>query len=91
MLHAGIPDTWPALNSMVMDDENRLWISTIVDDKQVYEWWILNEFGELLATFRRPRTWAVRTIKNERLYVQETDLATGIQQIVAYRLQWGNL
>ncbi len=86
--NADAPDTWPALNSMIVDDENRLWISTIVDDDEVYEWWLLDEDGELLARYTWPRTSMVNTVKNGTLYARETDEETGLQEIVKYRIEF---
>ncbi len=40
-----LPETWPALNDLLVDDEGRLWVSTIVDDFDTYEWWVLEETG----------------------------------------------
>ena len=47
-----LPDTWPALESMFFDNENRLWISTCTKDDSVYEWWILKKSGKVVAKFK---------------------------------------
>jgi hypothetical protein len=82
-----IPDTWPALNELLVDDENRLWVSTIVEDFDVYEWWILEESGELITTFKWPRDETIEVIKNGKMYTRETDEGTGLQQVVRYRIE----
>lgn len=81
-----LPETWPALNQMFIDDKNRIWVATIVDDLEVYDWWILDEYGELLARFTWPRNQAIRLVKNDYLYTPETEEETGLQQIVKYRI-----
>ena len=82
---AKFPETWPALNSMIMDDKNRLWISTIVGDQQVNQWWILDaDDGSLLGRFIWPREKSIETIKNGKLYTRETDQKTGLEEIVRY-------
>lgn len=63
-----IPATWPALHSMMADDQNRLWISTIVKNQNIYQWWVLNDQGKLLARFRWPRDQPIAAIKNGYLY-----------------------
>jgi len=79
-----IPETWPALNDMLIDDENRLWVSTIVDDSDVFEWWILQDTGELIAKFRWPRHKEIEVVKSNKLYARETDEETDLQQVVRY-------
>jgi len=79
-----LPESWPVLNSILIDDGNRLWVSTIVGDFEVYQWWILRETGELLARFTWPRNRQIEVVKNDKVYVRETDPVTGLQQVVRY-------
>ena len=79
-----IPETWPALNNMLVDDENRLWVSTIVSDRDVYEWWVLQDTGELIAKFLWPRHKEIEVVKSGKIYVRETEEETGLQQVVRY-------
>jgi len=82
-----IPDTWPALNDLLVDDENRLWVSTIVEDFDVYEWWVLEESGEVITTFEWPRDEPIDLIKNGKMYTRQTDEETGLQQVVRYGIE----
>ncbi|MEX2602401.1 MAG: 6-bladed beta-propeller [Balneolaceae bacterium] len=82
-----LPDTWPALESLLVDDENRFWISTIIDDLELWQWWVLNESGELLDIFEWPRNREIREVKNGYLYTRETNEETGVQQVVRYRIE----
>lgn len=84
--NAEAPDTWPALNSLEVDDQNRLWVSTIVGDDEVYEWWILEEDGELLAKFTWPRSRNLQQIKNGFVYAIESEEESGLQRVVQYRV-----
>src|SRR5699024_1458622 len=69
-----IEDTWPALNSIKADDEGRLWVSTIIDDFEAYQWWVLDaDDGHLLARFTWPRNKLIEVVKNGKLYTRETD------------------
>jgi len=86
--NAELPATWPALEDIIMDDKNRLWISTItVSDKRTYTWWVLQDTGELLATFSWPENRSVEKIKDGYVYVRETEESTGQQTIVKYRIE----
>ncbi|NBC03112.1 MAG: 6-bladed beta-propeller [Bacteroidetes bacterium] len=82
-----LPPNWPALNDLLVDDENRLWVSTIVNDFDVNEWWVIEETGELITKFEWPRDEPIEVVKNDFIYTRETDVETGLQQIVRYRFE----
>jgi len=82
-----LPRTWPVLTDMNIDDQNRLWIATTVENMNVYEWWVLEHTGELLAKFTWPRKEPIEEIKNGYMYTRETDEETGLQKIVRYRIE----
>ncbi|WP_073058776.1 6-bladed beta-propeller [Fodinibius roseus] len=81
-----LPPNWPALNDLLVDDENRLWLSTIVNDQTVYQWWVLDENGKLLAGFQWPRSKAIKIIKNGCVYTEETNKKTGLERVVRYKI-----
>ena len=81
-----LPKTWPALYDMKIDNQNRLWVATIVNNFKVCQWWVLNRKGKLLARFNWPRSKPIKVVKNGYIYTQETDTATGISKIVRYRI-----
>ncbi len=82
--HVDFPETWPAIENMLIDDENWLWISTIVEDFDIYEWWVLEETGEMITRFKWPRNKPIKVIRNSAVYTLETDEETGLQQVVRY-------
>lgn len=82
-----IPDTWPALNDLLVDDKNRLWVSTNVEDFDIYEWWVLEETGELITKFEWPRDEPIEVIKNGKMYTRQTDEETSLQQVVRYGIE----
>lgn len=81
------PAMWPALNSLTVDDKNRLWISTITDNQDVYNWWLIDEEDELRAQFTWPRNRSLQKVKNGVVYTEETDEETGLEQIVKYSIE----
>jgi hypothetical protein len=81
-----LPQTWPALESMFFDNENRLWVSAIVDDDEVYEWWVLQETGEVIARFEWPRDEPIEVVNNGYIYTRETD-EMDVASIVRYRIE----
>lgn len=94
MRNKEIPETWPAIHYMIIDDENRLWVATITNDKDRYHWWVLDQNGQLIATFfwpgnrlyRDSEFRRIKMIKNGFLYALEEDDKTGIQRIVCYKI-----
>lgn len=90
-----LPETWPSVHDMVLDDEQRLWVATISDSDEHYTWWVLNENGELLAKFdwpgQRLRRLAdentIEIIKHGYVYIREVNEESGQQQIVRYRIE----
>jgi hypothetical protein len=81
-----LPETWPVLTDMKIDDQDRLWIATTVEDMSIYEWWVLEETGELITRFEWPRDEPIEVVKNGFMYTRQTDDETGLQQVVRYRI-----
>ena len=82
-----LPETWPAFNSFLVDDEKRLWVSVFTDQPETYEWWVLAESGKLLGRFNWPRQRDLKEVKNGYAYTLEKDEETGLQQVVRYRIE----
>ena len=68
-----LPETWPALNDMLVDDEKRLWISTIMEDFDVNEWWVIEDNGNVIAKFEWPRDEPIEAVKNGYIYTRKVD------------------
>lgn len=83
-----LPDSWPTAHDFLIDDDNRFWISRIIDDRKLYEWWILEPNGELINRFVWPRNRSIRQIKNGYLYSLNTEDETGEQEIVKYHIKF---
>ncbi len=83
-----VPETNPALDNLMVDDENRIWAAVPMDEQRKnYEWWILSPTGELLAKLQRPRDKAIFDIKNGYLYAKEIDEDTDVEFVVKYRIE----
>ncbi|MEX1011831.1 MAG: 6-bladed beta-propeller [Balneolaceae bacterium] len=81
-----LPPTWPVLTEMIIDDQDRLWIATTVEDMNIFEWWVLEKTGELITRFKWPRDGAIQVVRGDYIYTRDTDPDTDIQQIVRYRI-----
>lgn len=82
-----LPQYWPVIADMKIDDQNRLWIATTVEDMSIYEWWVLEETGELITKFEWPRDEPIEVAKNDYLYVRVIEESTGLQTIVKYQVE----
>lgn len=82
----GVPKIWPALKTMFFDDEDRLWISTIVNDQDIYEWWIMEKSGKVIAKFEWPRRKRLVTVRNGFLYTQEQESESSEYFILRYKM-----
>ncbi len=87
----GIPSNWRAFEHFIIDDDNNIWISTITEDREVYEWWIMDLYGNLQAKFKWPQRYEIKKIKNGFAYVFETEDETGLQNVIKYRIQWNDI
>ena len=82
-----LPTHWPAIHEMLIDSNNRLWVSTIVENFDIYEWWVLEASGELITKFEWPRDEPIEVIKNGKMYTRQTDEETGLEQVVRYGIE----
>ncbi|MCG2588230.1 6-bladed beta-propeller [Rhodohalobacter sulfatireducens] len=82
-----LPQYWPVITDMKIDDLDRLWIATTAEDMSIYEWWVLEETGELITKFEWPRDEPIEVVLNGNIYTRKTDDETGLQQIVKYRFE----
>jgi len=83
---AQYPKKWPALYSLLPDDENRVWISTVTEDRNYLEWWVIDDHtGELSARFTWPFSKPIVHIRNGLIYTIEQD-DMGFKIVKAYRM-----
>lgn len=91
-----LPETWPVLHTMEVDDEGRIWVATISEDDSSFLWWVLDRGGNVLGWFvlpgkrseRAPYEKPLIMIKRGYFYTHERDFRTGIERIVKYRIDF---
>lgn len=86
MHNMNLPEFWPVVTDMLIDDQDQLWVATTVEDFSVYEWWVVKTTGELVARFDWPRNKPIEYIANGNIFTKETDEDSGMQQVVRYRI-----
>lgn len=65
------PTSYPAVKSFLVDDKGHIWVATIPEDQEMYNWVVLNETGEILAKFSWPRNKMIYVVKNDHAYTIE--------------------
>lgn len=83
-----MPATWPALHSMKIDGQNRLWVSTIVKNTNNFQWWVMNNQGKLLARFRWPRDRPIKAIRNGYVYTVKKNQKKGTYKVIKYKTEF---
>lgn len=91
-----LPETWPALHTMEMDDEGRFWVTTITESDSTFQWYVIDEIGTQLARFTLPGKRASRSaftnplvmIKNGYFYQKERDVSRRIDRIIKYKIKF---
>ncbi|PWN05102.1 6-bladed beta-propeller [Rhodohalobacter mucosus] len=80
-----MPETWPAFDDMLTDDEGRIWVSLFTEDPDTYTWLVLDpESEEAAGKVIRPREWSIIDVRDGFLYARETDEETGLVEVVKY-------
>jgi len=82
-----LPRTHPAVSTFFIDDVERLWLATVIDNLNLYEWWVLEKTGELITKFKWPRNESIELVKKGYMYTHQIDDETGLQQVVRYRIE----
>lgn len=90
-----LPDFWPVINSISVDDENRFWVSTNTENEDFFEWWVLEESGEVKAKFRLPANRYQQPgghdkiiVKNGFLYKRDADPVEYTTNIIRYKIEF---
>lgn len=93
------PQTWPAMDYFFVDDEERMWISTITESDDNFEWIVISKSGEYLAKcewkgsrndrITSPRE--IKLVKNNYLYTQERDEETKLTRVVRYKIRFDEI
>jgi len=91
-----MPDSWPVVHTLEMDNEGRMWIATISENDSTFQWHLLNQQGKILARFQKPGKRASRNamskplirIHNNYFYTREVYQKDGIDRIVKHRIEF---
>jgi hypothetical protein len=85
---AEYPEYWPALYDMFLDDEERLWVSTVTRDRLKSEWFVIDDKEkQITASFTWPTDKHIWDVRNGHAYTVESDSA-GFKTVVSYEFEF---
>lgn len=80
------PEYWPVLYSIISDDQNRIWVSKISENRENLEWWIIDDNNqEVAGRITLPISKNIAHIRNNKVYTIERD-DMGFEIVVRYQL-----
>ena len=80
------PDTWPAVQQMLADDSNRLWIA-LYAGSDLRRWIVLNSSGNPEGAFELPSDHRIQQVRGEYAYVIEPD-SDGFDSVKRYEVNF---
>lgn len=81
---AEYPDHWPALYDMFVDDEQNIWVSTVQEDRDLSEWFVIDDNKKSVAArFHWPADKPFREVKSGKAYTIEQN-SSGFEVVVRY-------
>ena len=85
---AEYPEFWPALYHMFLDDQQRIWVSKVKPDREVSEWFVIDDKeAQIAARFEWPADKPIWDVKKGRAYTIESDSA-GFKTVVSYDIEF---
>jgi|AntRauTorckE6833_2_1112554.scaffolds.fasta_scaffold11659_2 hypothetical protein len=96
---ANYPETWPAVDQILTDSHENIWVSTITEDSTHYQWLVFDEetknpIGEFVWPGRRIERAvsekSIQHIKDGYLYAFDQDSSSGGKVIKKYEITLNN-
>jgi hypothetical protein len=66
-----LPEHWPVIIDMILDDQERIWIATTTENMKEFEWWGLQNTGESIFKFSWPRNEPIQFIQGDKIYAMK--------------------
>ncbi|HEX2190213.1 MAG TPA: hypothetical protein VHG51_15000 [Longimicrobiaceae bacterium] len=84
-LRDSVPERWPAVRDLLVDESDRVWIALGGAPGDPTEWVAFTTAGAYLGSVRVPQGVAVRLVRGGRMYAEWTD-DRGVPRVVVLRL-----
>lgn len=85
---ADLPEKWPAFSYAFIDDQDRMWVASIVTDPGVHQWYILSPNGEPLATFELSREEQIGAVVGDMVYIKSYNANRYSDEVKRYTLKF---
>lgn len=82
-----LPETFPAFSTMLLDDQQRLWVSSITQNPDENRWRVLDTEGRLLAQFLWPADRSIEAVQGDYVYTLERNPETGKQTVSRFEME----
>lgn len=84
-LLADTPETWPAFHSLILDDEGQAWISLIGEDREIYDWRIIDiETGDVQGGVSLKRYREIIAVQDGFVYIKEQEDEEDLPRYLRY-------
>jgi len=87
-----VPSHFPAIYYFIIDDEDRLFVSTYAYEEKDGDYWrfydVFDAEGRYIAKFCLPRREMVFQVKKDKLYCMVQESEEGIPLVKRYRMSW---
>lgn len=82
-----LPGTWPAVATLLLDDEDRFWVATITQNLNNYRWYVVGKQGSVLGTVELPRKVEIKAVRNGKIYARAFNKRTYAEEVVRYEIR----
>lgn len=80
-----VPETWPAFENFVVDDQGRLWIGLLTPTGEPTQWVAFNESGTRICSATLPENVELKLIRAGKAYGVATD-ELDVPRVVVYEI-----
>lgn len=83
---ARLPNTWPALSKMIIDDKDQLWVATISDNLENYRWFIIDKTGKPVGMIDLPRKQEIMAVEGGFAYVKSYNKSLYSDEVTKHKV-----
>lgn len=81
-----LPETWPAVDEIYADTQNRLWVSSFTERADERKWHLFDDSGDLIGTFTWPASRRVVHAAGQTVYVLDRPM-DDLDKVIRYRFE----
>lgn len=86
--NAYFPDRWPAIRKLLVDNENRIWLSVISGESDYHTWIVFGKNRRILSRFDWPQNREIALIRDNHIYDIVRNQEEGVFHVERHRVMW---